>query len=537
MTELWDVNCMIGRWPTEELLFHDVAGLVRRMDELGIARAVVAHSYGLHYDPIEGNRALGEAIAAFDPTTRARLLPCWTLVPPVTGELGADDPLALLESHGVRAARLYPREHNYSLGGPDAAALLAALERGRILTLIDAEQTNWEELDRVAAAFPQLPIVVCQVGYRGLRRLTGVLERRPNCRIELSFFSSHQGLEWLVARLGPGRVLFGTGAPVSDGGGAVTRLLTAELGPAERAAIGGENLAALLGLEWPGEPLVRPEPAAATPPVQIRRGEPITSCDVLDAHAHVGPWFNFFTPDPTPEAMLRVMDRCGVRMAVLSPTLAIGPDAAAGNAQMLELVRRFPSRFAGYAVFNPHHRGSAEDVAAALRQPGVVGIKIHPDVHACAVGDPRYGPAWELAQRLGVPVLTHTFAGSPFCDPADFDAVAKAWPGANVILGHAGVTGPGHLRAIAVAQRHPNLYLEICGSYTTGHWIRRMVAEVGAERVLYGSDFPFIELRYALGRVVFAGLDDQELRLVLGGNARRLLRLPGPPQDDKIYTP
>ena len=81
---------------------------------------------------------------------------------------------------------------------------------------------------------------------------------------------------------------------------------------------------------------------------------------------------------------------------------------------------------------------------------------------------------------------------------------------------------------MAMAQAHPSLYLELCGSFTTGLWIRRMVEAVGAERVLYGSDFPFIELRYGLGRVVFAGLTPAEEELVLAGNARRILRLPAP---------
>ena len=528
MRELWDVNCMIGRWPTETLLFRDVSGLVQRMDQLGITRAVVAHTQSLHHDPFAGNRELTTVFAQLSPQERARLLPCWTLVPPTTGECAVGAELrAELRDHGVRVVRLYPREHNYALGSVDTAVLLATLEHDRVITLIDAEQTSWEEIDRVAAAFPQLPLVICHVGYRSLRRLSGVLERRPNCHIDLAFFSSHEGLEWLVARHAASRVLFGTGAPVSDGGGAVTRLLTSGLDESARALIGSGNLAKLLAAPRPALPTPLTS-GAATPATAILREEPITSCDVIDAHAHVGPWFNFFTPEPTAEAMVQVMNRTGVRMAVLSSTLAIGPDAAAGNAEMIALVQRLPERFAGYAVFNPHHAGSVEDVAAALETPGVVGIKIHPDVHTCSVNDPRYAPLWELAQRRGAPVLTHTFAGSPYCDPTDFDSVARTWPNAAVILGHAGVTGAGHLRSIAVAQQHPNLYLEICGSYTTGFWIKRMVEAVGAERVLYGSDFPFIELRYALGRAVFAGLDEAALALVLGGNARRLLRLPGP---------
>jgi len=155
-------------------------------------------------------------------------------------------------------------------------------------------------------------------------------------------------------------------------------------------------------------------------------------------------------------------------------------------------------------------------------------IKIHPDVQAYTVNGPLYAPIFEVAARRGKPILTHTFADSPYSDPLQFDAIATEWPQVVILLGHSGVTGEGHRRAMKVAGQHPNLYLELCGSLTTGHWIQKMVATLGPERVLYGSDFPFIELRYALGRVVFAGLAPEIVALVLGGNARRILRLPAP---------
>jgi predicted TIM-barrel fold metal-dependent hydrolase len=245
----------------------------------------------------------------------------------------------------------------------------------------------------------------------------------------------------------------------------------------------------------------------------------------VDAHAHVGPWYNFFTPEPTADSMVRVMDRCGVGLAVVSATRAISGEAEAGNAEVAEMIRRHPGRFAGYAVFNPHVPHSLANVEAALAEPGFVGIKIHPDVQAYAVDGPLYAPVFELAARRGVPILTHTFVDSAFSDPLMFDAIAARWPSVVIMLGHAGVTGEGHRRALAVAAKRPNLYLELCGSFTTGLWVRRMVAALGAERVLYGSDFPFIELRYGLGRVVFAGLAEEDLALVLGGNARRVLKL------------
>jgi hypothetical protein len=350
--------------------------------------------------------------------------------------------------------------------------------------------------------------------------------------VDLSYLGSHQGLEWLVNRNGANQILFGTGAPFTDGGGAVTRLLLSSLPDAECEAIGHGNLHRLLAAAGPAPATTdQAVPASITWAAEraarrVLERQPISIPDVIDAHAHVGPWFNFFTPEPTPESMLRVMDRCGVRMAVVSSTRAISTDSAGGNAEVAAMARAWPDRFAGYAVFSPHQPGSLEDVERTLDLPSFVGIKIHPDVQAYSVSGPLYNPVWALARRRGVPILTHTFVDSAFSDPLQFGPIAAEWPDVVILLGHSGVTGEGHRRAIAMAQAHPNLYLELCGSFTTGLWIRRMVEAVGAERVLYGSDFPFIELRYGLGRVAFAGLTPAEEELVLGRNARRLLRLP-----------
>jgi predicted TIM-barrel fold metal-dependent hydrolase len=52
--------------------------------------------------------------------------------------------------------------------------------------------------------------------------------------------------------------------------------------------------------------------------------------------------------------------------------------------------------------------------------------------------------------------------------------------------------------------------------------LEQMVAGAGADRVLFGSDIPFVDPRGQLGRVAFARLPDDALRLIFGGNARRL---------------
>ncbi|MGP3916461.1 amidohydrolase family protein [Nonomuraea sp. 10N515B] len=253
------------------------------------------------------------------------------------------------------------------------------------------------------------------------------------------------------------------------------------------------------------------------------RRRPQTSVRIVDAHAHAGPYSLFFIPDASPDAMVRVMDRCGVAHAVLSSHLAIQLDAAAGNAATAEAVDRAPDRFTGYLTINPWQDPDGE-LGKWGADPRFGGIKIHPDLHDYPLTGRRYAGVWEFAQRTGCPVLTHTYDGSPYNDLAEVDAVASEHPDVVIIAGHAGATPLGFEKAIEVAQRRPGVILEVCGSFNTGPDIARMVREVGVDRVVYGSDFPFIDLRISLGRVLFSGLGEKDQAAVLGATMTRLLQ-------------
>lgn len=242
MIPLFDANAMVGKFPTADLAYHTANGLGAELDRLGIARALVFHALAWHHDPATGNRRL---ITELDGD--ARLAPCWVMLPPTTGEIGTPDEfLAALDRHGVRAVRTFPRDHGYRLAGPDCAPLLARLAARCVPLLVDLEQSSWDEIEAVAGAHPDLPMIVCRTGYRALRTLAGLLERRANIFLDLSYFATHQGVEWIATRFGAGRLIFGTGQPVADAGGALTRLLYSELDEPSLAAVGAGNLESLL---------------------------------------------------------------------------------------------------------------------------------------------------------------------------------------------------------------------------------------------------------------------------------------------------
>jgi predicted TIM-barrel fold metal-dependent hydrolase len=247
----------------------------------------------------------------------------------------------------------------------------------------------------------------------------------------------------------------------------------------------------------------------------VRERAPLSGVDVVDAHAHLGAYSRFFTPEPSAAAMVRIMDHCGVGAAVISSCLAIELDAAAGNTASAAAIDAYPDRLAGYLTLNPHQNPDNE-AARWAEDRRFVGIKLHPSLHEYPVTGPAYAPAWELAAATGRPVLSHTWTGSAYDDPAMLATIAERHPQVNILLGHAGAVPAGFPAVIALARRQPNLYLEICGSYFTGRVLERMVGELGAHRVIYGSDFPFIDLRYSIGRVLFAGLPLADRVTVLG---------------------
>ncbi|MFF5262031.1 amidohydrolase family protein [Actinomadura viridis] len=244
---------------------------------------------------------------------------------------------------------------------------------------------------------------------------------------------------------------------------------------------------------------------------------------VIDAHGHLGSWFNFAIPDASPERLLAVMDRAGVATMCVSHLLGVGPDARSGNALLLAELERHPGRFLGYAVYDPHDPRAASRAAALLDVPGVIGLKLHPDTHEHPLDGPGYAPALALAAERGRLVLSHGQHGSPWSDPARFETVAARHPSLRLLLGHAGLWPSGYAAAARVAGRHPNVTLEICGSRMTARHVAGLVAAVGADRVVFGSDALFLDLRVGLGRVVLAPLEPAERDMLLFGTMTRLL--------------
>jgi predicted TIM-barrel fold metal-dependent hydrolase len=80
---------------------------------------------------------------------------------------------------------------------------------------------------------------------------------------------------------------------------------------------------------------------------------------------------------------------------------------------------------------------------------------------------------------------------------------------------------------IRLAARYPNLYSDIGGMLPLGMWIEQYVDQVGADRLVYGTDHypasPIFRYNYAKALVDHARISEEDRELIFSGNILRLL--------------
>ena len=241
---------------------------------------------------------------------------------------------------------------------------------------------------------------------------------------------------------------------------------------------------------------------------------------IIDAHAHVcHGWEELGIPGGAEEA-LRLMDRHGIDIACISNSRALRHDYVAGNELVADALRRWPDRFRGYAAINPLRPEDAlNELRRRLDEPDFIGMKLHVSHHQIPYTDPRHLMLIERAAQWQIPILLHTFDGA-----ASLDQVATEVPDALLIAGHMG--GYHWDRSLDVAARHPNIYLEVCCSCIEAGRLEAAVATVGANRVLFGTDLPFLDPSPWLAIVQEeAALTPAQREAVLCRNMARLARL------------
>ena len=239
---------------------------------------------------------------------------------------------------------------------------------------------------------------------------------------------------------------------------------------------------------------------------------------IVDVHAHLGPWF--FGPDRgTANDNLRSMDAHGVDIQLVSGAEAVNYDPFSGNVALAAAIAEHP-RLRGMFVIDPRELAGAEAQLDELLPTGhFVGAKIHTDYAATPAGSSQMRDALRLCAERGLPVLVHSW-GTQLLDLADsVDAVEDV----KVIAGHMG--GPDWRLAPDAVRSSDRIWLEHGYSQPEADRIRKVLDQVGPERMMFGSDSTLIDPAYAIGAFRAAHLSTSEAEQVMHGNAEAMFEL------------
>ena len=235
--------------------------------------------------------------------------------------------------------------------------------------------------------------------------------------------------------------------------------------------------------------------------------------------------------------LVQEMDAAGVTHAVVHAEYEIGDPADALNEAVAALVARMPERFSGWGTvsLSPMRVMRAVRQVSRVTELGLRGLNIQPSFFGMPIDDARLYPIYSKACELGLAVGVHTGVNYtshlPIRNdhPLQLDQVACDFPELTLVACHAG--WPWAAEMVAVARKHPNVYLEFgglapryVGAAGTG-WevIFRFMNSLLAKQVLFGTDWPVFPMQRALAEWRELGLKPAVLDALLSGNADRLL--------------
>lgn len=248
---------------------------------------------------------------------------------------------------------------------------------------------------------------------------------------------------------------------------------------------------------------------------------------IWDVHTHLN-GLDGRTPEEKMANLVRFMDRMGVERACVSMGYPFLMDPTAEqvrqqNDQVLQALAHYHDRAFGFVyVSGRHPEVSVREIDRCVKNGPMVGVKLWV---ARKAGDKELDPIIARATELKAPIMQHTWfkANGNFpgeSTPLDLLELVKRHPKATFICGHSGGDWPLGFRAI---RSTTSLACETGGFDPTAGCLEMAVRELGADRVIYGSDAAGRSFASQLAKVQGADIPDEAKKKVLGENLKRLL--------------
>lgn len=248
---------------------------------------------------------------------------------------------------------------------------------------------------------------------------------------------------------------------------------------------------------------------------------------IWDLHCHLS-GVRGDTPEQRMSELLRYADRMGVERLVVYMGIRWSQDPTPEelrqqNDDVLQAISHWHDRAFGFVYLSAKYvEASLDELDRCVANGPMVGVKLWV---AKKCDDEQIDPIIRRATELNAVIFQHTWLKADGnlpgeSTPMELAEMAKRHPKAKLICGHTGGDWELGIRAIRDQKHVP---IGIGGSDPTAGFVEMAVRELGAERVIYGSDIGGRSFASQLAKVQGATVSERDKRLILGENLKRLL--------------
>jgi predicted TIM-barrel fold metal-dependent hydrolase len=237
----------------------------------------------------------------------------------------------------------------------------------------------------------------------------------------------------------------------------------------------------------------------------------------------------------TAKELIESMDRAGIDISVIvNLGWTTHELCVESNDYILESVSRYPRRLVGFCAVQPNSTEAAIAEVERCARGGTRGIgEMRPDVQSFDINDEALmAPLVEALKENRLILLTHasepvghSYPGKGTITPDRLYPFITRHPDLTIVCAHWGGGLPFYALMPEVKKAMQNVFFDTAASpflYTPQ--IYQQVSQlVGAEKILFGSDYPLLSQSRVLKEIEAADLPEKAKKLIRGGNAEKIL--------------
>jgi uncharacterized protein len=227
------------------------------------------------------------------------------------------------------------------------------------------------------------------------------------------------------------------------------------------------------------------------------------------------------------DAIIKKLDHLEIEKCILCPVKPRGYHLPPENDAVASAVKSHHDRFIGFVRVDPRlGREALDEMKRGFEILGLKGLYLDPWEETFQVNAEFVNPLVEEAGNYGIPVMIK--GGYPVVSqPGQIADLASRFPGTAIIAtsgGQINICGGALEDARLMLTENKNISMETSGIYRED-FIEEMARVIGAERLIYGSSSPVMDMSLEILRIEKAHLTDEEKKKIMGENIFRLLNM------------